>query len=68
MKMIWTDDPLAAYERYVAEQEAALQILPVFSICDKHIQDDYCYNINDEIICEKCMVEQFRHDTTDFMG
>lgn len=66
--MFYTNDPLADFTRHDAEQEAALELLPVCTICMEHIQDDHCYNINDEIICERCMVEQFRHDTTDFMG
>lgn len=66
--MYHTDDPVIDAERYAAEQEAALEFLPVCTICMEHIQGDYCYSINDEIICEHCMVEYFRHDTTDFMG
>ena len=63
-----TDDPVADAERYASEQEAALELLPVCTICNEHIQDDFCYEINDEIICEKCMDEHFRHETTDFIG
>lgn len=63
-----TDDPVADAERYASEQEAALELLPVCTICNEHIQDYFCYEINDEIICEHCMNEYFRHETTDFIG
>ena len=51
-----------------AEMEAALEALPVCSVCDEHIQDEYCYEINGDLICEHCMIEYFRKETTDFMG
>lgn len=51
-----------------AEQERMLDKLPVCDICEEHIQDEYCYEINGDIICESCMVEYFRKDTVDLMG
>lgn len=51
-----TDNPLSDYNRYMSKQEKALSRLPVCSECGEHIQDDYCYVINDEYICEDCMI------------
>lgn len=65
--MMFTDDPVADAERYMAEQEKALASLPECDICGRHIQDEYCYQINDDIICESCMVEYFRKETIDLM-
>lgn len=59
------------YDRWVEhdrEQEEALEKLPLCSVCEERIQDEYCYEINGEIICEHCMVEYFRKDTMVLMG
>ena len=55
------------WARHDAEQEAALELLPICDICEEHIQEEHCYQINDEIICEHCMVEYFRKDTVDLI-
>lgn len=65
--MMWTDNPVFDAEEYYSGQERDLQDMPVCGVCGEHIQGKYCYSINDEIICEHCMVEYFRHETTDFM-
>lgn len=68
MKLLryYTNDPVADYERYSAEQEKILQEMPVCSECGEHIQDEYCFSINDEIICESCM-ENYRKFTLDLV-
>ena len=62
----YTDDPVADFERYDAEREGAMALLPSCSCCGKQIQEEHCYEI-DGIICENCLIEYFRKDTTDFM-
>jgi len=57
--MFMTDDPAADYDRYCAELEQARFLLPECSECGKKIEDEFCYQVNDEIICEACM-EKFR--------
>lgn len=64
--MMWTDDPLGDFDRWDAEQERELERLPICCECGNRIEDDFCYEINDEIICEACM-EQYRKFTSDFM-
>lgn len=64
--MFYTDNPILDAERYADEQEKWLQKLPVCCKCKERIQDDTCFDIHDEIICEECM-EQFRKYTEDFM-
>lgn len=64
---MYTDDPIRDAERYEAEQEAAIELLPVCCECGERITDDFCFQINDEILCETCM-EQYRKFTTDVMG
>lgn len=61
-------DNLDLFDEHEAEQQAALELLPVCDICDEHIQSEYCYQINDTVICESCMVEYYRVEVTDLMG
>lgn len=55
MTMYRTDDPSADYDRYCNEQDAWLERLPKCSYCNEPIQDDFCFEINDELICEECL-------------
>ena len=51
------------YERWArrdAELEAELEARPKCSECEEHIQDDYCYEINGEVICEHCLNAYYR--------
>ncbi len=52
---IRTDDPIADYEKYSAQQEKELGELPRCSECGKPIQEETAFLINDELICESCM-------------
>ena len=45
------------WEQHDAEQQRQLARLPECSECGEHIQSDKCYEINDELICPKCMEE-----------
>lgn len=62
-----TDNPLLDYSRYMDSKEQALSKLPVCSECDEHIQDDYCYVINDECICEECINLYYRKSIDDLV-
>lgn len=62
-----TDDPAADFDRWDAEQEAELEKLPVCSYCDLPIQDEYFYEINDEVICEECLNQNFRKSVDDYV-
>lgn len=64
---IRTDDPVKDYDRYAEEQEKKLQKMPVCSYCDSHIQDEYLYEINDELICEECLKDNFRKNVEDYI-
>ena len=59
--MFITDDPVADFERYDAEQQKEIEKLPRCSECDEPIQDDEAYYINDEWICDECM-KQYRKE------
>lgn len=65
--MFYTDSPTDDFERYSAEQEAKLDKLPRCSECGERIQDEYCFEINDEYICEHCMDENHRKAVDDIV-
>ncbi len=65
--MFYTDDPVADAERYFAEQEAAYEKLPICSECGHHIQDEYCFEVNDELICNSCMRDNHRKCVDDYI-
>ena len=54
------------WKQHDAEQQEQLDKLPLCSICDERIQDDYYFEINDECICECCLIEYFRKDIEDY--
>lgn len=62
--MFCTNDPIADFERYDAEQERRLSKLPKCSECGEHIQDECCYVIDGVYICERCM-EDHRKNVED---
>lgn len=63
-----TDDPIADYDRYDAEQAALDELLPVCCDCGERIADEFCYELNGTILCEDCLKRSCRRQTTDLMG
>lgn len=64
--MYRTDDPIADFTRHDAEQSRWLKKRPVCSECGEHIQDEHCYEINDELICEECLEQNHRKWVDDY--
>jgi formylmethanofuran dehydrogenase subunit E len=65
--MIFRSDSLSRdVDNYDRAQAKALEALPRCSECDEPIQDEYCYQINGELICEECLKE-YRRSTEDFI-
>ena len=58
--MPFTDDPIADFHRHDARQQAWIDTLPRCSECDEPIQDDACFFVNDELICDGCMYKNHR--------
>ena len=48
------------WKQYDVEQQAKLEKLRVCDYCEKPIQDDYYYEIDNEYICEECLNDNFR--------
>lgn len=57
-----TDDPIADFARWDAEQAAQEGKLPRCDYCNEPVQDDYFYQINDEVICPDCLNNHFRKE------
>ena len=66
-EMPYSDDPAADFARHDAEQTKWLEKLPVCVECDHPIQDEHCYEINDELICEECLKNNHRKNTDDYV-
>lgn len=49
------------------EQAKWLEKLPVCEVCGHPIQDEHLYLINDEFICEECLIREFRKDASDYV-
>lgn len=64
---MWSDDPIRDAYRHDAEQEAKIEKLPKCDYCNETIQDDFCYEINGDIICEDCLVNNFRKSVEDYI-
>lgn len=62
-----TDDPIADYDRYDAEQERELEKLPVCCDCGERVTADHYYLINDEVICPECLEAGYRKDIDDYI-
>ena len=54
------------WDAHDTAQQNALDKLPRCSECDEPIQDDFCYEINDELICDKCMRDNHRKAVEDY--
>lgn len=52
--MFYTDDPIRDFERYDAEQERKLQMLPKCHECGEHIQQERAVHYNGKWCCKEC--------------
>ena len=64
---MYSNNPIADYDRYCARQEAQLQQCPKCSYCEEPIQDDFLYEINDELFCESCLNDNHRKAVEDYI-
>ena len=65
MIMYRTDDPIADFNRWDADQARQEAKLPVCADCDHAVQDDHYYEINGEVICPECMESNYRKEVDD---
>ena len=50
-----------------AEQQRQLENLPKCCECDEPIQDEHCFVINDEPMCESCLYSNYRKAVEDLI-
>lgn len=62
-----SDDPIADFHRYEAEQQAVLDKLPRCCECDHPIQTEECFEFNDELICPECLEANHRKWVDDYV-
>jgi formylmethanofuran dehydrogenase subunit E len=48
------------FDIYDRQQERWLASLPKCDLCNEPIQDEYGYMINGNLICEECLIQNFR--------
>ena len=60
--MLYSDDPLLDFDRHDRQQAKRLQQLPECDYCHKPIQDEHYFEINGDVMCERCLVDNFRKD------
>lgn len=65
--MHYTDNPIADYNRYDADQQMELERLPVCAECGHPITDEQCFEFNGELICEECLENNHQKNTEDFI-
>lgn len=64
----FSDNPAADFDRYDRDQERLLERLPVCEgdKCGERIQDDLYFDVDGEILCEKCMIRKYGRRTEDY--
>jgi hypothetical protein len=67
--MIFSDDPARDFLQQDMEKERRLARLPICEEkkCGKRIDDEHYYEIDNEILCEECMINRYRKWTEDFI-
>lgn len=63
----YSDDPVRDFHRHSAKQERELAKLPKCAYCGEPITEEFCFEINDEIICIHCLKIYHRRDTEDYI-
>lgn len=63
-----SDDPIRDAQIRDEEEYEYLQTLPKCIYCDLPIQEEDCYEIDGELVCEECLVEHHRRKTNDYIG
>ena len=66
---MYSDDPARDFDYHDMEQARQEARLPVCENpkCGKRINDDFYFEIDGEILCEKCMNLRYRKYTEDYI-
>lgn len=66
--MFYTDDPVRDFRNHDREQARQMARLPRCSECGEPIQEEVCYEFNDELICEDCVRRYHRKYVDDYIS
>lgn len=58
--MLITNDPIMDFHNHDAEQETWLIRRPKCAFCGEHIQEDYAWRIEGDLVCDECLDKNFR--------
>ena len=61
--MCYVPDVLDQWAEFNRQLEEALEKLPECCECGEAIQDEYCFEINGEYVCERCLMDNHRQYT-----
>ena len=64
---MWTNDPVADAEAYMAKQEIEIDKLPVCSECDHPIMSDECYELDNGLVCPECLTNNHKRWVEDYV-
>ena len=53
-------DNYAVWAAHDEEMERNREKCPLCADCEEHIQDDYYFEVEGEILCEECMIARYR--------
>jgi hypothetical protein len=67
MSFFYSDDPARDAERYAAEQDKQIEILPKCAHCGHEIQDERLFDFNGELYHIECAKEEFLKWTEDYI-
>lgn len=65
--MFYTDDPIADFDAYDAEQNRRLAKLPICDHCGYPIEDDKLWDFRGYLYHDDCAADEFRRDTEDYI-
>jgi formylmethanofuran dehydrogenase subunit E len=65
--MYYSNDPIADYSRYDAERQKEEESLPKCDICGEPIQDDYLYDLDGNLVCEECLIDNFKKPVDNYI-
>lgn len=64
---MWTDEPTADADRYLAEQDRRLDKLPICELCRQPIQQEKAVYYEGQWCCEDCESDFFYNIREDFL-
>ena len=66
--MFYSDEPVRDFDRHDMAMAQRVAKLPKCERCGKPINDDRYFLINEEILCENCMVDEYGRSTEDYLN